>query len=271
MPPSSTLDHSFLTHNWGWAILIVLFTLGVIFRFVVIPIQKKKRILQSIPYCPSLLLPKLPEKHNHIAMISSRKMVQMDYRVNLYNLTCSCPRFRQIRGHYPKNDIRRLCRHLRKELDATKMNLLFDDLTQGVISFRVRDLCYSREPLHNSEMIVGFHPRSAIVRVYTYRKAQNDDPLGPYSGPVDKFTYNHHQAIWVYGEPPPNNEEILTVIDRIMTTCKAQYAHLHQVSPTQNQMSPVVDLSETDESEAMLKLQQRRKTNTSQQTTTPLT
>ncbi len=260
-------DHLLLT--WGSVILALLFVVWASLRFIIIPIQKKKRVIQSIPYCPSLLLPQLPNDHNHTALIPSRKLMHMDYRVNLFHLTCTCQRFRMVRGHYPKNDIRRMCRHLRKELEATNSLQLYDELTRGVLQFRVRDLCYTREPLRNSEMIVGFHPRSSIVRVYTYRKTPNDPIEGPFSGHVDKFTFNHGQEIWVYGEPPPNSAEILTVIEQIMTGCRAKYPQPHQLPPAREVLAipvPITEESEKNEQAALLK----QKLNAAKMTTTPL-
>lgn len=214
-------DHSVLV--WLAGLLLIGLISWSIHYFIIVPMQRKRHILESIPYCPSLLLPQLPAEHDKIMRVDSQRLIHLSYRVNLYQLTCSCLRFRRIRRFYPANDIRRLCRHLRRELQNSGCLQNLDELTRGVISFRLRDGCYVRESLTNSEMIVGFHPRSSIVRVYTYRKSP-DDPLGgPYTGAVDKFTYNHRQEIWVYGEPPPNADEILTVVETLMTACRARY------------------------------------------------
>ncbi|MBF0213096.1 MAG: hypothetical protein HQM00_05965 [Magnetococcales bacterium] len=212
---------------WPWflTLLAIGITAWLIYDFVLAPIWKRRHILESIPYCPSLLLPTLPIERDKTILVPSHKMIQLSYRVNLMQLTCSCFRFRRIRRFYPPNDIRRLCRHLRKELLSSGCAQQFDELTRGVIASRLVDGCYVRENLSNSEMILGFHPRSSIVRVYTYRKSQLDPPGGPYTGQVDKFTYNHRQDLWIYGEPPPNSDEIIGVIDTIMTACRARYPH----------------------------------------------
>ncbi|MEO5334142.1 MAG: hypothetical protein H7839_19185 [Magnetococcus sp. YQC-5] len=259
-------DHSFLGQTWGWLLLFALVVIWAVWLFVILPIRKKKHILESIAYCPSLLLPQLPQEYDHISMVPSRKLIQFNYRVNLFHLTCTCQRFRQVRGYYPKNDIRRLCRHLRKELETTKTIFMFDELTQGVISFRLRDSCYTREPLHHSEMIVGFHPRSSIIRVYTYRKNSIDPPNGPFTGPVEKFTYNHRQDNWVYGDPPPNHEQILTTLEKIMTTCKAKYPYSHQLPSRPDPLA--IPVPETSPVEAAEKL--RQKINAAKKSTTPL-
>ncbi|MEO5346549.1 MAG: hypothetical protein H7834_09255 [Magnetococcus sp. YQC-9] len=209
----------------GWFFILLLLALVAwgVHYFILIPMQRKKHILESIPYCPSLLLPQIPAEHDNTIRVPSHRLIHLNYRVNLHQLTCTCLRFRRIRKFYPANDIRRLCRHLRQELQSSGYLQNLDELTRGAISFRLRDGCYVRENLTNSEMIVGFHPRSSIVRVYTYRKSPEDPSGGPYTGAVDKFTYNHRQEVWVYGEPPPNADEILTVVEAIMTSCRSRY------------------------------------------------
>ncbi|MBF0126007.1 MAG: hypothetical protein HQM02_02245 [Magnetococcales bacterium] len=262
----STLQSLFTPHFWLWIVFAGCVTAWILLRYLVIPIHKRQQILQSIAYCPSLLLPQLPPERNVTTFIPSHKLKYLSYRVNLFHLTCTCSRFRLTRGYYPVNDIRRLCRHLRRELDATQSSLSFDELTRGVIAFRLRDACYVREPLPNSEMVVGFHPRSSIIRVYTYRKHPDDPPQGPFTGPVDKFTYNNQQEIWVYGEPPPNSEKILTVLARIMTGCKTKYPHQDLLPPSRNHLiTPIV---ETEEMRRQAQL--RRQRSADQVSTTPL-
>ncbi|MBF0626596.1 MAG: hypothetical protein HQL91_00095 [Magnetococcales bacterium] len=212
-------------HYWPWivSILLIGITAWGLYTFFVVPILRKRRIHASIPYCPSLLLPPRTHQYDKNLSIASHRLIHFSYRVNLFHLTCTCLRFRRHRGLYPPNDIRRLCRHLRRELQPTAYNQQLDELTRGLLATRLTDACYSREQLSRSEIIVGFHPRSSIVRVYTFRKSPVDPPGGPFTGPVHKFTYNYHQDIWIYGEPPPNSEEVLAAISNLMTANRARY------------------------------------------------
>lgn len=222
------LNGSAVSHHssiWIWLLILLFLALAtwVAYTFIIAPILRKRHILDSIPYCPSLLLPQLPEEYNKVIKVPSSRWPQIKYRVNLFHLTCSCLRFRRFRQFYPPNDIRRLCRHLRKEMKNTECDQLFDELTRGLIAAHLRDACYIRESLSRSEAIFGFHPRSSIVRIYTFRKSQVDPPGGPYTGPMHKFTYNYRQDVWVYGEPPPNSEEILQRLEMRMSECRSRY------------------------------------------------
>ncbi|MBF0295607.1 MAG: hypothetical protein HQL96_10510 [Magnetococcales bacterium] len=258
--------HPISAHPLFWAILFGLVALWAILRFLIIPIQRKRHILQSVAYCPSLLLPVLP-KENDVAIFSpSRRLKFFGYRVNLHQLTCSCVRFRRFRGFYPPNDIRRLCRHLRKELAATNLFNEFDELTRALILFRLRDSCYIREPVLNSEAIFGFHPRTSIVRVYTFRKNPDDPPQGPFTGPVDKFTYHHRQEIWIYGTPPPNCEAILTLIAEIMTACKAKYPKPQRLPTMREELLEPIPVHPNPEDVTQI----REKRRNAAKTTTPL-
>ncbi|MBF0340241.1 MAG: hypothetical protein HQL95_04680 [Magnetococcales bacterium] len=263
-----TAQPSYLPGFWPWivAILLIGIVIWAIYELLIAPNRKKRHILESIPYCPSLLLPQLPSERDKTILVASHRLIHFNYRVNLCKLTCTCLRFRRVRRYYPPNDVRRLCRHLRKELQASGLIQEFDELTRGLITSRLRDACYIREPLTNSEMIIGFHPRSSIVRVYTYRKSQVDPPGGPFTGPVDKFTYNHRQEIWVYGDPPPNQDEILTVVETIMTQCRARYPQPGKLPRTNdNLITPIPETEIANEARA-----RRESILAARKSTTPL-
>ncbi|MBF0271024.1 MAG: hypothetical protein HQL98_02955 [Magnetococcales bacterium] len=264
-PHAQIHDHSL----WPWllALLVTGVTVWLVYDFLIAPIWKKRHILASIPYCPSLLLPQLPAELDKVILVPSHKLMHMNYRVNLFRLTCSCMRFRRIRRFYPANDIRRLCRHLRKELLTHSCAQQLDELTRGVIASRLRDGCYTRESLSTSEMVVGFHPRSTIIRIYTYRKSQDDLPIGPYTGPVDKFTYNHRQDLWIYGEPPPNSEEILSVVETLMTACRARYPHPNKLPQSKGETlsMPIPETEATQAAHA-----RRERILAARRSTTPL-
>ncbi|MBF0614128.1 MAG: hypothetical protein G8237_03175 [Magnetococcales bacterium] len=253
--------------TWLFYLLMIGITLWGVYIFLIAPIRKKRHILESIPYCPSLLLPQLPIERDKVIQVASHRLMQLNYRVNLFRLTCTCLRFRRFRQFYPENDIRRLCRHLRKELQNSGCTQQYDELTRGLIASRLRDACYVRETLSRSEMIVGFHPRSSIVRIYTYRKSQIDPQGGPFTGPVDKFTYNHRQDVWVYGEPPPNSEEILMVVDKLITACRARYPSPHKLPQRRGETLP----TPIPATEAALAARERRERILSaSRSTTPL-
>ncbi|MBF0143227.1 MAG: hypothetical protein HQL57_09260 [Magnetococcales bacterium] len=181
-------------------------------RWVIVPRIKRQRILASYDVCPPWLLPELPKELDKVVKVGSRTRDNKSYAVNFYRLSCNCRRFRHSRSHYPPNDIHRLCRHLRQELDTSNVILRYDELTRRIIKDRVRDKFYRKMTLLGTEMAFGFHPESDFIRVFTRRRQANDPAEGPFTGIYDKFTFNADQDIWIHGESPPGAEAIVKTI-----------------------------------------------------------
>ncbi len=222
--PYDTLSGSLLPSGGGLLLLTVLIGLLIpVYRYVLRPMWKAYHYRQSESYCPSIPLPSLPRNLDTIRIIPSVKKGGLTYKVNLYQLTCNCTSFRRRRRFYPDNDIRRLCRHLRKELQTSNAVAFFDELTQRIIEGRVKDLCYAKVSLLDSDIAFGFHPKNDFARVYTRRRAAEDPPQGPYTGPYDKFTFLISQEIWVYGEDPPGSEEIIDCLKRTVEKFRGQH------------------------------------------------
>ena len=192
-------------------LVIIMFACALLvsLRYFLIPMWKKQKIVRAHAYCPSILVPEFPEAFNQTIEVPSQKKEDTIYRVNLFSLTCTCRRFKTHRGFYPGNDIRRLCRHIRKEFETSPLITGIDDMHMCIIKKRVRDKCYEVSEIHNTPVAFGFHPRSDFVRIYSRTKAPYDSDDGPLTGYYDKFTLNLSQEVWIYGTPPPGSEEVI--------------------------------------------------------------
>jgi hypothetical protein len=195
-------------------ILIVLVGLAALLRFFLIPLWKKWKVQKARSYCPSILLPVLSGKLNRSMEIPSYKNDTI-YKVNLFQLNCTCKRFVSHRGFYPSQDIRRLCRHLRKELENSKQLFEYSEVYQCIINNRVRDKCYEEVEINGSPVVIGFHPRSDFVRIYS-RKKSSDSSKGGSTGPYEKFTLIYSQESWIYGSTPPSSAEIILTIGEML-------------------------------------------------------
>ncbi|MGN7613642.1 hypothetical protein ACQZV8_16340 [Magnetococcales bacterium HHB-1] len=213
-------------------LIIALFIFWSFVRFVVAPILTKNRIKKGYKACSPYLLPQLPKQLDRTISVESRLRPYKRYRVNLYRQTCTCVGFRKQRRHYPKNDIHRLCRHLRKELNTSNGMLYFDKLTQCLIKHRIKDKCYQRLTLSGTNMALGYNPKSEYVRVYTRRKAPSDAEKGPFTGIYSKFVFNMTQENWVYGESPPGERAIISAIITLKQHHKKEFQQQQRHQPT---------------------------------------
>ncbi|OSM07211.1 hypothetical protein [Magnetofaba australis] len=207
------------------AILVAgLIIIMALLSFVILPWRQRQRARRSIEFCEPYLLPELPDALDEVIQTSSKRGdSNRTYQVNIKQLTCTCRRFRQFRGLYPANDIHRLCRHLRYEMEARDVLSLFDNATQRIIEDRVRDRCYKKVSLPVGEIIVGYHPKNEFVRIFAHTLGPEDPMQGPYTGPYDKFTFNTAQESWIYGDEPPGASHIIPAVAQLVTQERRAY------------------------------------------------
>ncbi|MEG3641483.1 hypothetical protein [Magnetococcus sp. PR-3] len=158
----------------------------------------------------------LPSEFDRTINVSSHSKAEQIYQVNLHTMTCSCRRYKQYRGLFPKTDIHRLCRHQRRQLIELNALEYFDEITQCIIQNGIKDRCYSTISIGKSKAIIGYHPRNPFVRFYMPTQLEEDPPRGPFTGPCQKFVYNTTQESWIYGDLPPMEEEVNATISRFM-------------------------------------------------------
>ncbi len=208
-----------------WLLLATIGIVGIwllINYRILVPALKRKRALRYQKICPEFFLPALSPNLDTTVKVTSRSNNPVHYKVNLYRLTCTCSRFRRQRGYYPDQDIRRLCRHLRRALESENVLDQYDELTRKIIQERVRDKCYQRDTVLGTEVAFGFHPKQEFMRVYARRRGQQDGPNGPFTGTYEKFSLNINQESWIYGEAPPGATELITRAKAILAQVKAQ-------------------------------------------------
>ncbi|MBF0309325.1 MAG: hypothetical protein HQL56_07340 [Magnetococcales bacterium] len=206
-----------ITFDYGPFALVIFAAISLfvawllIVHFILRPRARQRRYAKLNAMYPPYLLPPLE--------CNSRRKPDPEhrqYQVNLEMLTCTCSRFRNHRAYFPAQDIRRLCRHLRKELENADLLPRLDDLTRRIIQDRVRDKCYLSLSTGESRFAIGINPGSHFVRVFTRRKLDIDPPEGPFTGAYDKFVFNAGQENWIYGEAPPQSDKIIALIQEAM-------------------------------------------------------
>jgi len=187
-----------------WSILAVLAIIAfIIGRFIIVPIMKRRRVLRNAWKCSSYITPSISEDFDRNISVKSNVKVHQ---------TCNCFGFKKRRRFYNQNDIRRLCRHIRKELARSKLIDHFDPLSRRIMRDRIRDSCYKKTELASMEIAFGYHPNSDFVRVFTRRAQEGDPAEGPFSGPYEKFVLDTVQSHWIYGIPPPLSREIIQLV-----------------------------------------------------------
>ncbi|MBF0154929.1 MAG: hypothetical protein HQL64_14400 [Magnetococcales bacterium] len=173
---------------------------------VLVPRMRKNKVLHPLQRCPSFLLPSLPEELDQPVQVAGRDQTPLLHQINLFRLTCTCRRYRTRRGYFPDNDIRRLCYHLRQEMERRQLLTHFDALSQCIIQDRVRDRCYIRSSVQGDDVGFGITPKQSIIRIFTRRQDPTDSPEGPRTGPYDRFSYHIKHKTWINGESPPMAE-----------------------------------------------------------------
>ncbi|MBF0588517.1 MAG: hypothetical protein HQL53_05265, partial [Magnetococcales bacterium] len=154
-------------------------------RFYFSPRKRARRIHEENARCIPFTLPQIAESFNQTIFIQSKIKSYRKYKINLFKRTCTCRRFKRHRRYYPMNDIQRLCRHQRRELIKSKAISHFDELTQAIILFKIRDRCYTRLTIDGDDIAIGYHPKNDFVRIFTRRLTEDDPEEGPATGAYD--------------------------------------------------------------------------------------
>ncbi|MBF0454494.1 MAG: hypothetical protein HQL72_06705 [Magnetococcales bacterium] len=210
------------------SLIVVVGVSIAVLRFFLVPRWKKKKVLRATPYCPSLFLPKLSETLDLVVEVPSQKDDATIYRVNVYQQTCTCHRFQSHRSLFPYRDVRRLCRHLRKEFETSNALLGVNELLQCIIKKRVRDRCFEEIEIKQTLVGIGFHPKSDFIHVYSRVPAPSDSTEGPLTGPYEKFTLTLSQEIWIYGTHPPAADEIIATVSSMLKKYRVVYEAEHR-------------------------------------------
>jgi len=163
------------------------------------------------------LLPPFDDKHNKIILCKSESIKKIKYEVNLYQLTCTCPNFTAHRSTLPQNDIRRICKHIKKVMEDVKLENEIDNLSYRII------LCAT-----------DVHPKSEQGRLF-FTFSVNGNPVAvsfkkgnskpwfdvfakqPYKTTYEMYGYNPIEDRWSYNEHPAYEESVLKEFKKVVS------------------------------------------------------
>lgn len=149
-------------------------------------------------------LPRFPE------WIRGKVYRYANYKMDLYNLTCSCESQKEKREHYEARDVRRLCKHLyykilktsaAKELDSLTLELMKNAVVWG-------ETYLYKYVYQGKDIILGFKEKVVWVNVYAPNRFLPDD--------YHRFSFNPISNRWSYGSQPKYSELIADVIKRVI-------------------------------------------------------
>ena len=136
------------------------------------------------------------------------------YEVNIYQMTCTCPDWVQLRSQYPRLDARRMCKHIAWKLDefCVRKNEL-DDISTAI----VRTACRHRPA--TEYVFLQTTRGEAIIAIYKDRQWVN--VVTPYCWPpgVEEYRtydygYSKEERRWAYNERPSNYQELEGFLSR---------------------------------------------------------
>lgn len=136
-----------------------------------------------------------------LARVQSMSDDEREYECSTDQLSCTCPDFSERRQDYPKDDARRLCKHLVQLLDKTTLR---EDFRQDSA---VLQACRNRRrgfPLYSQRvaMTAGkatyqlFWPQHETEWIDVYER--------------DRWGYNTLERRWAYGDKPRHAAQIAT-------------------------------------------------------------
>jgi hypothetical protein len=126
------------------------------------------------------------------------------YRVDLLDVTCTCPDF-QRRADYPKENIRRFCKHLAEAArQITTDDGSFEMTILHKLHFGIPELA------ELAAVEVSGH-KVLFMKSASYAWCEVVAKAGP-SGPYDRFGFHCLQNRWSYGKVPTDGVEIRQLI-----------------------------------------------------------
>jgi len=136
--------------------------------------------IEFVPY----ILPERLSSFNKNIGIKSSSDPELTYSVNLFDLTCTCPDFYEVRSHYPPNDIRRICKHIHKTILESDINNLTKNIIGNYRKYRVENY---------------FNFKQDSLNIYIGYKS------GDWVDVIDeekRYGYNPDTQLWAYSDKP---------------------------------------------------------------------
>ena len=136
----------------------------------------------------------------------------VNYKVDLEELTCTCPEFVSRRADLPPEAIGRICRHLSQALQTTGASSSMDNLVRSIVESGPTLRTYFEIPLGPEERVaVGHAPGSDRLDVFALEDGLKDQ--GSHQS-VDYRRYGFSRAgqRWLDDEAPREADRIGEVI-----------------------------------------------------------
>lgn len=184
--------------------------------------QKRKyndRFPTSSKYNSDLIeIPRMPETvdKEYDAWGSSGK--DQIYKINPYQMTCTCKDFEERRSGYAITDVRRACKHLVRFMTNTHLTS-YDLLTKALLKQSrgaggVPHILLKKKMFEKTEILLGMSPGWSGVKVFS-RKKRTVDADDVFTGDVMFNEFDLKNKKWIYGPSPSGAREIRRIIGEV--------------------------------------------------------
>jgi hypothetical protein len=137
------------------------------------------------------------------------------FQVDLGELTCDCPDFRDRRAHLPPDAIGRVCPHLSQALRTTGATGSMDDMVQTIVEAGPTVRSYFECPLpQNRTVAIGHSPGEEHLEVFAAPRPV-DRKDGGSTGAYRRYGYSLARERWLNDERPPGSGAIVEIIGRL--------------------------------------------------------
>ena len=165
------------------------------------------RPLQSIQL-PELSFRTIATDSLPVLEVASFSEPGVHYRVDLHQLTCTCPDFVQNRANLPADSFGRLCKHLSSEILRQENSDTYDDLSRAILKSYSRKASYYGTHLPSGSVVAfGISPGEEWIDVFA-RKRKKGETAGNCTGEYACYGYSIQRNGWSYGEGPVGAKEI---------------------------------------------------------------
>lgn len=153
------------------------------------------------------LVPPLPDWTN-------KTYKYKEHNINLYNLSCSCQKYKDLAEVYAERDVRRICEHVFAKVKSTKAKEYVDDLTYRLMEASAiycemeRYITY----LDGQEIILGRKDNSDWINIYTtiptYFDLKKKLEIKYYT-----YSYSIAEKRWAYNSHPCCDVQMIKIIE----------------------------------------------------------
>ncbi len=152
-------------------------------------------------FIPPYELPRLPEWTNRVYNYKQ-------YRMNLYQFTCSCEWWKNKRKIYPEGDLRLLCKHLYYKItSSSKLLENIDDLTLMLIkSYLFLGENMLLKAVHGKEQFTFYIGSRYFGDWYNVYSKAGDN--------WNRYSYSMVEKRWSYDKEPEHEKIILDYLNK---------------------------------------------------------